>query len=148
MTRLYFAYGSNLLKSQMAKRCPGSAPVARAFLPGWRWTIGARGYATIAPAPHEVTHGAIYRITESDETRLDRAEGVAIGCYDKFWLDVFPDRRDGGELAPVRALVYVDPRTTPAEPPKEYLGRCIAGAKGWRLPAEALNLMRAFEPSE
>lgn len=147
MQSLYFAYGSNLLKSQMLKRCPGSLPVARAILPGWRWTIGERGFATVAPsrARGASVWGALYRITERDEARLDLAEGVAVGCYGKFWLDVLTPRRGSGELDPVRALVYVDPRTAPGEPSPEYLERCIAGAGNWRLPASALDAMRRFE---
>jgi len=143
----YFAYGSNLLKAQMMRRCPGSMPVARAMLPGWKWTIGERGFATIAPsrARNAVVHGALYQITDRDEARLDVAEGVAIGCYGKFWLPILtPNREEPGEFHEVRALVYVDPRSAKGAPSPEYIHRCIAGAAAWRLPAETLNTMRHF----
>ncbi|KAI1136003.1 hypothetical protein F5Y05DRAFT_392643 [Hypoxylon sp. FL0543] len=44
---LYFAYGSNLSPTQMQVRCPSSAPIGLAHLPGWTWLINERGYANI-----------------------------------------------------------------------------------------------------
>jgi gamma-glutamylcyclotransferase len=46
----YFAYGSNLAKTQMADRCPQSGPpIAIALLEDWKWYINERGYANILP---------------------------------------------------------------------------------------------------
>jgi hypothetical protein len=153
MKTLYFAYGSNLMKDQMRQRCPGSVPVARAELPGWRWLIGERGFATIAPSAKATVYGALYELTERDEARLDISEGVAAGCYGKFILEVAVRDRakvkavNRAKLAashPVRALVYIDPRVRRGEPSADYLRRCVQGADKWNLPDEAAETMLEY----
>ena len=47
---LYFAYGANMERAAMAKRCPGAQPLGPALLRGWRYVI-AQGYGSVAPAP-------------------------------------------------------------------------------------------------
>jgi len=47
---LYFAYGSNMWRHQMAvQRCPGAEFSGVGLLRGWRFLINARGVATIVP---------------------------------------------------------------------------------------------------
>ena len=46
---LYFAYGANMERAAMAKRCPGAQPLGPALLRGWRYVI-AQGYGSVAPA--------------------------------------------------------------------------------------------------
>ena len=45
--RLYFAYGSNMDRLQMADRCPDSTLVSPAILTDYRYKIDASGFATI-----------------------------------------------------------------------------------------------------
>ena len=101
---LYFAYGSNLSPTQMAKRCPGSSPpVALALLRGYSWLINQRGYANVVhtgQAAHmsntasglpktedqassyymNNTWGLLYELSPQDETLLDGYEGVDLGA--------------------------------------------------------------------
>src|SRR5215218_3595522 len=72
-TRLYFAYGSNLDREGMARRCPDSEPLARATLEGWQLTF--QGVADIRRRPGARTHGALWRISDRDLERLDSYEG-------------------------------------------------------------------------
>ncbi|TGO36988.1 hypothetical protein BHYA_0109g00240 [Botrytis hyacinthi] len=44
---LYFAYGSNLLHTQMKTRCPDSTYVGVGVLQNYRWIVNRRGYANI-----------------------------------------------------------------------------------------------------
>lgn len=149
MKTMYFAYGSNLLKEQMERRCPGSHPVTRCNLRGWRWLIGERGYATIAPAKRGIVHGALYSISERDEARLDINEGVAIGYYGKFHLEVeVADRSNKKKIQTLRALTYIDPRISKGEPTEEYLKRCIVGADQWLLPNAAVEKMIDYAPAD
>ena len=46
---LYFAYGANMERAAMEKRCPGAQPLGPALLRGWRYVI-AQGYGSVAPA--------------------------------------------------------------------------------------------------
>jgi gamma-glutamylcyclotransferase (GGCT)/AIG2-like uncharacterized protein YtfP len=136
--QLYFAYGSNLLRSQMMERCPDHVVHGRATLPAFRFLIGARGYATIAPAPAEV-EGVVYRLSAADETALDRYEGVAAGRYRKDYVTV---QAPGGAICGV--LVYVDPQTEPAPPRPGYLEKILVGAAAFEFPAEYQRFLRTF----
>ncbi len=91
---LYFAYGSNLHFGQMARRCPGSRFVGRARLHGYRWQINQRGYANVVVAAGSVVDGLVFELgsddgsNSTDEARLDRSEGVAMGAYAKEYFSV------------------------------------------------------------
>ncbi|OAA53435.1 AIG2 family protein [Cordyceps fumosorosea ARSEF 2679] len=160
---LYFAYGSNLSTAQMRARCPSSTPVGLAVLPGWRWSINARGYANALPPTHpcfplappttpaEGVHGLVYLLPPRDEASLDVHEGVRSGAYGKVrckvrWV------RDGeaGEGEEVEALVYVDEkRAEKGTPREEYVGRMEAGiedaVRNWGMDEEYANkVMRTW----
>lgn len=119
--RLYFAYGSNLNSAQMRERCPQSRKFGVARLPGYRWIITTRGYASVVASPDDVVEGVIYELSDEDEQLLDGFEGVADGRYRKVELPVVK----GQESVP--ALVYIDPITAEGEPKAEYIGRMNAG---------------------
>lgn len=70
---IYFAYGSNMNRRQMALRCPDADPIGPAILRGWRLTF--RCVADIEPHPGGRVYGALWNITHSDRRSLDRYEG-------------------------------------------------------------------------
>ena len=78
--KLYFAYGMNTNKEEMAYRCPGAMPMGRAILPGYR--LEFKSFATIVPSPKESVEGVLWTITDSDESALDMLEGYP-EFYDK-----------------------------------------------------------------
>ena len=78
--KLYFAYGMNTNKEEMAYRCPGAMPMGRAILPGYR--LEFKSFATIVPSPKESVEGVLWTITNSDESALDMLEGYP-EFYDK-----------------------------------------------------------------
>jgi gamma-glutamylcyclotransferase len=45
--KLYFAYGSNMCREQMNKRCPDHQFFGNGILKGFCWIISTRGYANI-----------------------------------------------------------------------------------------------------
>ena len=97
---IYFAYGSNLHKVQMKKRCPGSRPVCKATLHNHKM-IYRRGVATIEPSPGSKVYGAIYIITDKDLVPLDKYEGYPQLYYrEHFHLEVGPNKF-------VEAMAYV-----------------------------------------
>ncbi|KAL5044998.1 hypothetical protein BDW71DRAFT_185277 [Aspergillus fruticulosus] len=88
----YFAFGSNMVLTQMAGRCPGSKVFAKGILPGYRWHINERGVANIvATPPHDgssVVQGILFTLSPKDISALDKYEGVAKGYYDRILLRV------------------------------------------------------------
>jgi gamma-glutamylcyclotransferase (GGCT)/AIG2-like uncharacterized protein YtfP len=126
---LYFAYGSNLWREQMGKRCPEHREIGNGLLRGYRWIITARGYANVVMSPSEVVHGTVYRISAADEEKLDRYEGVPQGAYRKEILRVEVDGRS------FDCLVYIDPVEEEGEPREEYAERLSKGIADAQLPA-------------
>lgn len=80
--RLYLAYGSNLNRKGMRRRCPDARPVGKVMLTNARLVF--RGVADIeyAPGDSKVPCG-IWSISPDDERELDRYEGVSSGMYYK-----------------------------------------------------------------
>lgn len=101
----------------MAKRCPGSTFEAIGALRDWKWFINVRGYANIVPSQGDVVYGMVYAITPTDETSLDKYEGVP-NAYVKQMHGVEMD----GKV--VQMLVYIDTmRTQEGTIKQEYITR-------------------------
>ena len=71
----YIAYGSNMVKEQMAHRCPGAKLIGTGYLPNHRLEFYL--HATVERTR---THGAnvpvaVWEISKEDERNLDRYEG-------------------------------------------------------------------------
>lgn len=71
--RLYIAYGSNMNKSQMERRCPGAKVLGKAYLENWQLTFPH--YANIERSEGKKTPALIWEITNENESSLDRYEG-------------------------------------------------------------------------
>ena len=128
--RLYFAYGSNMSAAQMRRRCPGARAIGAGVLHGWRFTINARGTATIVARPDAAVHGVIWRVTAQNLARLDVFEGVARRRYVRRMVPVV--RYDGGI---VQALTYVGIHPGRGRAVRAYLaGTIIPAARAFELP--------------
>jgi len=115
--KLYFAYGSNMDSKQMNRRCPENRLIGNATLPGYRWIITRRGYASVVPSQQDAVEGVLYEISETDEAHLDQYEGVGSGCYVKEMVRILHN----GEI--VHAMIYIDPVDEEGAPKKEYIRR-------------------------
>ncbi len=139
--KYYFAYGSNLCRGQMQHRCPECQIVGKGLLKGYRWIISTRGYANIVESREDEVHGVIYKISESDERRLDRCEGVDRGDYRKEVVTVESE----GQCR--ECLVYIDPVEQEGEPGEEYIRRVNRGISDSDLPSGYVDCcMRKFVP--
>lgn len=127
---LYFAYGSNLNKTQMHLRCPDSEEIAPAILPDYR--IVERIYADIEPAPGMAVYGALYRISEADLKELDHYEGYP----EQYIRREVMVRQENGEMIP--ALVYIMTPSYRSGRSRGYTRRyrqiCSDGAESWKIP--------------
>lgn len=79
---LYFAFGSNMEKSQMLKRCPSAQEVEGKYtLDGYRLTFCGHsnkwggGVATIIKERFDIVLGRLFSLTWSDVYKLDGFEG-------------------------------------------------------------------------
>jgi hypothetical protein len=70
---LYVAYGSNMNRRQMARRCPKARPLGPIRLEGWRLVM--KRVANIEPDAQAVTPAALWEITRACERALDAYEG-------------------------------------------------------------------------
>ena len=134
-TRPYFAYGSNLNRSDMRTRCPDARPDVPARLEDWRLTF--RGVADIEPAAGGTVHGALWWLSADDVLSLDAYEG-APSHYRRRTVEVQTD--DG----PREAMTYVMTRSAYLGLPSSwYFRRIEAGFRDWELPLE--DLWRALQ---
>jgi phage replication-related protein YjqB (UPF0714/DUF867 family)/gamma-glutamylcyclotransferase (GGCT)/AIG2-like uncharacterized protein YtfP len=135
----YFAYGSNLDVTQMARRCPDATDPRSATLADHDWLINERGVATVEPLDGAEVHGVLWQISDHDLDVLDSAEGVPVR-YRRDWMTV--QTADG----PAEAWVYVDHRVEPGAPRPGYLERIIDGAVYHDLPQRWLDFLQRWDP--
>ena len=79
--KLYVAFGSNLNKRQMRRRCPGAVPKGKFMLTKAKLVF--RGVADVEYSPNDSVPCGLWMIDRQDEAALDRYEGVATGSYYK-----------------------------------------------------------------
>jgi len=136
---LYFAYGANMERAAMGKRCPGATALGTALLRDWRYVIAA-GYGSVAAAPGAEVHGVLWRLTPRDLAALNAFESLDSGLYRRMMLTVeFGARR-------VRALVYVGNRRGRRRPMPGYQERLVAAAQEWQLPRRHIEALRRWAP--
>jgi hypothetical protein len=126
---LHFAYGSNMDRRLMRRRCPGAVVVAGAVLRNHRFIITKDGYASVAAARGALVHGLLWRLTPRDLAALNAYENIDAGLYRAASLTVH-----GGGRA-VRALVYVG-SSVPGRPRLGYMDLVAAAARDAGLPAD------------
>jgi len=161
-TSVYFGYGSNLWLDQMQRRCPNSTYLGVALLHDFRWMISTRGYANIVTPPTEhqdVVYGLVYRLTRSDEARLDRNEDVPRAYIKEmlpcdFWPANGTTWTNTSDTAPeTRAmLAYINRNDiVDAAPKDEYIERMNMGindAVAMGIPEDYIRkYLRPFIPA-
>jgi gamma-glutamylcyclotransferase (GGCT)/AIG2-like uncharacterized protein YtfP len=134
----YFAYGSNLNRKQMLRRCPDAKPKFKATLPDHKliftgrsrqWSDG--GVASVTPRIGEKVAGAIYEISEKCRKSLDRYEGYP-DLYDRITVTVITESDE-----PVEAMTYIMVRQSDeTRPAQEYLDTIQDDYKDWGIVSE------------
>jgi len=86
---LYFAYGSNLHHFQMKRRCKDSIFFKKINLKNFKLTFRSKYRAAdIEPKKNSFVAGAIFRISKSDEKKLDIYEDYPI-LYKKYYFTYY-----------------------------------------------------------
>lgn len=107
----YIAYGSNLSVEQMTHRCPDAKIVGTTLLKDWKLVF--KHYADIEPCKDSEVPVLIWEISEADEKRLDKYEGVPKSYVKKY----LPE-----------GMVYVMAKKRKVEiPQQEYLDKIKSG---------------------
>ena len=120
---LYFAFGSNLYQKQMKKRCKDSKYIGCYSLKNYKlvfrnFYLGG-GVADVQKSKNSTVLGAIYKISKSDEKKLDVYENFPI-TYIKKYFNIFGKK----------VMFYYMPKKTKQIPPsKRYLNLIIQGYK-------------------
>jgi cation transport regulator ChaC len=98
---LYFAYGSNMDRSAMKRRCPGAHAVGPAVLEGYRFFVGIDGWGSVGASLGDTIHGVLWRLTPRDIAALHAYELLHQGLYDVRHLPVRHESRL------LRAMIYL-----------------------------------------
>ena len=151
---LYFAYGSNMLRSQMSERCPSSDYVGNATLHGFRLGFpitsvnrGGMGVASVLKsAPTDSVEGVVYTLSEEDVLTLDRFEALGTQ-YSREWGYVEITQSNGSTLSEEKVFYYlaISDGTPHYLPSSEYLYCLVQGAKEHGLGAQYVALLENIE---
>src|SRR5215216_4946156 len=121
---LHFAYGSNMDRALMLRRCPTAEAIGPARLDHWRFIVTRDGYASIIPASREVVHGVLWRLGPRDLAAVNAYESIDSGLYRRRML---PVRRDGC-------------------PRPGYQDLVVAAARAWNLPEDYIGRLERWVP--
>ena len=125
----YFAYASNLNKTQMKSRCPDAQPKFTATLPNYKlvftgWSREWRGgKATIKSYRGEKVRGGIYEVGDACLRQLDKYEAG----YTRFNVTVYDE-----DNQPHQAVTYIKSgQIEESMPSKEYGAVIRQGYRDW-----------------
>ena len=121
------------LTEQMAFRCNDALPVAIAYVRNFGFVINSMGVATIVPVSGLVVRGVLWKISKSDEEKLDIYEGVSSNLYTKERCNVLVGDEN------LESLVYIATNSELGSPQKNYLETIIEGIVSFKGDKEWLN---------
>ena len=117
----YIAYGSNMVVSQMARRCPSAKLIGTGYVEGARLEFYRHATVVRTRQKADRVPVAVWEISEAGERNLDRFEG-----YPSYYLkQEWPARLDSGET--VQGMIYLM-RTILPSPPDDSYYDCIRKA--------------------
>lgn len=117
---LYFAYGSNLHHFQMKRRCKDSIFIKKINLKDFSLTFRSKYRAAdIDPKKNSIVPGGLFKISKSDEKKLDVYEDFPI-LYKKHYFYYYQKK----------IMTYIMVKKTPFQYPTEkYLNIVKQGYK-------------------
>ena len=140
----YFAYGSNMNRTQVRQRAGEPAEEKLARLENFELNFdnvarGGTGTGNIAAVEGRVVYGVLYRLTEEQLKKLDRFEGVP-EHYRRSEVNVLD--AEGRKIA---AQVYLARKVRRGlKPDRGYMQRIIEGAVEHDLPGDYIEQLKEF----
>ena len=117
---LYFAFGSNLNRKQIKRRCKNSRFISRHILKNYQLVFRSKyGAADIQRKKGSSVLGAIYDINKTDEKKLDAYEEFP-KVYVKKYFKI---------LGKKVMFYYMSSKTKQVKPYRRYLSSIIQGYK-------------------
>ena len=138
---LYFAYGSNMNRAAMARRCPGARAIGPATLEGYKFFVGIDGWGSVKRCAGDSVHGVLWRLTPRDVAALHAYELLHQGLYDVRHLPV----RSGARCR--TAMIYLLRRRASGKPKPGYIEMIAASARAWQLPAHYIRSVERWSIS-
>ena len=138
---LYFAYGSNMNRAAMGRRCPGARAIGPATLERYKFFVGIDGWGSVRPSAGERVHGVLWRLTPRDVAVLHAYELLHKGLYDVRHLPV----RSGAQRR--TAMIYLLRRRSAGRPKPGYVEMIAAAARGWKLPEPYVKSVERWSTS-
>jgi hypothetical protein len=138
---LYFAYGSNMNRAAMRRRCPAARAVGPATLERYRFFVGIDGWGSVKPSAGDTVHGVLWRLTARDVAALHAYELLHKGLYDVRHLPV----RSGAQRVP--AMIYRLRRRSAGRPKPGYIEMIAASARAWNLPERYIRSVERWSTS-
>ena len=127
---LYFAYGSNLHRKQMKRRCKDSIFLKKINLKDFKLTFRSKYRAAdIEFKKNSIVPGGLFEISKSDEKKLDVYEDYPI-LYNKHYFYYY------GKKVMTYIMVNKSPFTFPTE---RYLNIVKRGYKDCKLNSKYLK---------
>ncbi len=156
--KLHFAYGSNMSRTHMAVRCPQAVALGTATLAGWRFVIGADGYASIVQERASLVQGVLWRLSSRDLAALNAYEDVQGGLYRMRTLSVRRPSAPNAYSDPgagharhgarrVAALVYIARRGGNGMARPGYMELVLDAGREWNLPQGYLRELARWRPA-
>jgi gamma-glutamylcyclotransferase (GGCT)/AIG2-like uncharacterized protein YtfP len=134
---LHFAYGSNMSRKLMHRRCPGARALGPARLDDWRFVITRDGYASLVRDGSARVHGVLWRLTPRDLAALDAYEQRA-------YLRRIVPVCHGAARRP--ALIYLAPERGGGRARPGYQEVVVASAREWKLPEDYVTTLARWIP--
>ena len=132
---LYFAYGSNLHHFQMKRRCKDSTFIKKINLKDFRLTFRSKYRAAdIEFKKNSIVPGALFKISKSDEKKLDVYEDFPV-LYKKLYFPYYNKK--------VMTYIMVN-KTEFRYPTERYLNVVKRGYKDCKLDMKYLKI--ALQP--
>ena len=155
---LNFAYGSNLDKVQITKRCESAKFISIASLKGYQIAftrkskIGEYAVADVVKKKDSEVWGVIYEISEEDSSKLDAREGYSPvrekteNSYNREIIEVF----ENGDLSkPKKVSIYIAEKgENPGLPNKQYLDHILRGARHFGLPTDYIQRLELWDTKD
>jgi cation transport regulator ChaC len=140
MTR-YFAYGSNMSRAAMRRRCPEARALGPARLEDHRFFVGRDGWGSVEPKRGACVHGVLWRLTPRCLAVLHAYELLHKGLYRVRHLPVRVESRR------LSALVYLLRERQPGRPKPGYVQAIAAAARDWHLPEPYIRSLARWSMS-
>ncbi|MFL9824563.1 gamma-glutamylcyclotransferase family protein [Rhodoplanes sp. SY1] len=138
---LCFAYGSNISRALMRRRCPTAREIGVGVLDGHAVIVNDDGYATVVPAAGGRVEGVLWRLGPRDRAALNAYERTDIGLYRAVTLPVRLARRR------VPALVYVARSRRAGKPRPGYMALVVGAAREVGLSAAHVAALARMAPA-